>query len=95
MIKIVIMAVVLAVVIRHFIFNTTMVIGQSMEPTLHERERMICLVFPNYFSDPKRGDIVIIDAPDESGKEYVKRVVGLPGDHIQIEEGKSSSTAWP
>lgn len=88
MIKIIITAVVLAVVIRHFIFNTTMVIGQSMEPTLHERERMICLVFPNYFSDPKRGDIVIIDAPDDSGKEYVKRVIGLPGDHIEIADGK-------
>lgn len=31
---------------------------------------------------------MIIDAPDESGKEYVKRVIGLPGDHIQIDEGK-------
>ncbi|MDD7362760.1 MAG: signal peptidase I [Peptoniphilus sp.] len=86
-VKLVVTAVVLAVIIRTFIFNTTMVIGQSMEPTLHQNERMICLVFPKYFSDPERGDIVIIDAPDGSGKEYVKRVAGVPGDEISIENG--------
>lgn len=87
-IKLVVTAVVLAVLIRHFVFNTTMVIGQSMEPTLHQNERMICLVFPNYFSDPERGDIVIIDAPDGSGKEYVKRVIGTPGDQVAIRSGE-------
>ncbi|MDQ0507587.1 Signal peptidase I S [Aedoeadaptatus ivorii] len=87
-IKLVVTAIVLALLIRTFIFNTTMVIGQSMEPTLHQNERLICLVFPNYYSDPARGEVVIIDAPDGSGKEYVKRVIGLPGDTVSIEGGK-------
>lgn len=86
-IKLVLTAVVLAMIIRTFIFNTTMVIGQSMEPTLHQNERMICLVFPKYFTDPERGDIVIIDAPDGSGKEYVKRIIATPGDEVRIQAG--------
>ncbi|MDO5037054.1 MAG: signal peptidase I [Tissierellia bacterium] len=84
----ILVALVLAFLIRSFIFNTTLVIGESMEPTLHERDRLICLIFPFYFSDPDYGDIVIIDAPNGSGEEYVKRVVGRPGDRIDIDQGR-------
>ncbi|MDO5301732.1 MAG: signal peptidase I [Tissierellia bacterium] len=87
LLKTIVIAVVLAVLIKNFVFNTTLVIGKSMEPTLHQNERLVCLVFPLYFSDPARQDIVIIDAPDNSGKEYVKRVVGLPGDTVAIRDG--------
>lgn len=83
----IVIAVILAALIRHFIFNTTLVKGPSMEPTLHENDRMICLVLPLYFNDPQRGDIIILDAPDEN-KEYVKRVIGVPGDEIEILDGK-------
>lgn len=86
-VKTILLAIVLAVLIKNFIFNTTMVMGESMEPTLHQNDRLICLVFPMYFSNPKQNDIVIIDAPDGSGQEYVKRVIGVPGDEIEIKEG--------
>ncbi|MDO5713586.1 MAG: signal peptidase I [Tissierellia bacterium] len=83
----ILVAIILAAIIKHFIFNTTLVKGPSMEPTLHENDRMICLVFPLYYSNPERGDIIILDAPDEK-KEYVKRVIGIPGDEIEIVNGK-------
>lgn len=82
-----VIAIILAFFIRSFIFSSNLVIGESMEPTLHERNRLISLIFPKYFTDPKRGDIVIIDAPEEKGKEYIKRVVGLPEDDIKIKNG--------
>lgn len=87
-IKLFLYALVLAFLIKHFVFNTTLVIGQSMEPTLKERDRLICLVYPLYFSEPKRGDIVVLDAPDNSGNEYIKRVIGKSGDKIELSEGK-------
>lgn len=86
--KTVILAIVLAIIIKNFVFNTTMVMGESMEPSLHQNDRMICLVFPLYFSSPKKDDIIIIDAPDGSGQEYVKRVIGSPGDLVEVINGE-------
>ena len=82
-----VIAIILAFFIRSFIFSSNLVIGESMEPTLHERNRLISLIFPKYFTDPKRGDIVIIDAPEEKGKEYIKRVIGIPGDNVEVIDG--------
>lgn len=86
--KTIIVALILVIIIRSFIFNTTIVMGQSMEPTLHERDRLICLVFPKYFSDFDTDDVVVIHAPDGSGQDYIKRVIGVPGDVVSIEQGQ-------
>lgn len=80
-------AIVLALLIKSFVFSSNMVIGQSMEPTLHENDRLIALIFPLYFSDPEKSDIVIIDAPDDKGKEYIKRLIATPGDTVSIADG--------
>lgn len=80
-------AVVLALLIKTFIFSSNMVIGESMEPTLHEGDRLIAMILPLKFKDPHRSDIVIIDAPNEKGKEYIKRLIGEPGDTISIADG--------
>lgn len=86
-ISVFLVAIVLALIIRSFIFSSNLVIGESMYPTFEENDRLISLIFPLYFSDPKRGDIVIIDAPEEEGKEYIKRIVGVPEDEIEIKDG--------
>lgn len=91
----IVLALVLAFLIKTFIFNTTLVQGTSMEPTLHEEDRMICLVFPYYFSDPDYGDIVILDPPNGSNDKYVKRVVGQPGDKIEIRDGQVTRNGLP
>lgn len=88
LVKTVVLAIILAILIKNFVFNSTLVIGESMEPTFHQNERLICLIFPLYYSDPKEGEVVIVDAPDGSGQEYIKRVIGVPGDEIKIQNGK-------
>lgn len=80
-------ALILTFLISHFVLNATIVVGDSMNPTLENNDRLISLKFPLYFSNPKKGDIVIFDAPDEMNKEYIKRVIGTAGDTIEIIDG--------
>lgn len=87
-IKSILLAIVIAVVIKTFIFNTTYVLGNSMYPTLHERDRLFANKIPLYFSGPDRGDIVVLEAPDAPNKDYIKRVIGIGGDTVAIIDGK-------
>ncbi|MRX71624.1 signal peptidase I [Bacillus lacus] len=84
-IKAIIIAVGLALVIRIFLFEPYLVEGASMNPTLHDGERLFVnktIGFTNHFN---RGDIVIING-EENGLHYVKRIVGLPGDTIEMND---------
>ncbi len=78
--KAIIIAVVLAFFLRSFVFATSIVEGTSMNPTLHNGERVIFNKAIYIFDSPDRGDIVIIQHPH---KNYVKRVVGLPNETIE------------
>lgn len=86
---------VIAVLIVVFVVQPVRVEGQSMMPKLHDQDR----IFVNKFIYPlrewigdkepiKRGDIVVLLFPDDPSKSYIKRVVGLPGEEIYIENGK-------
>lgn len=87
-IKSILLAIVIAVLIKTFIFNTTYVLGNSMYPTLHEKDRLFANKVSLYFSEPDRGDIVVLEAPDVPNKDYIKRVIGVAGDTVAIIDGK-------
>jgi signal peptidase I, bacterial type len=76
-------AIVLAAVIILFIAQTFVVRGESMESTLHDGERLIIEKVTYRFREPKRGDIVVVNT--NTPEKYIKRVIGLPGDSIKIE----------
>ncbi|MHB1683779.1 MAG: signal peptidase I [Bacilli bacterium] len=84
-IKAILVALVIAWLIHHFLFAQFRVDGISMEPTLQNGERLLVDKIPYYFGPPKRGDIIIFHAPD--GMDWVKRVIGLPGDTVQVYKG--------
>ncbi|GGH81242.1 signal peptidase I [Pullulanibacillus pueri] len=73
-------SIILAVVVKNFIFANYLVKGESMNPTLHNGNRLIVNKVNYDFSMPKHGEIIIFHAT--STKDYVKRVIGLPGDTI-------------
>jgi len=70
------------VLLRVFVFTPVTVSGESMMPTLVDGERNIALKM----GDVKRFDIVSLVAPDDPSKNYVKRVIGLPGDTVEYKD---------
>jgi len=83
----VIPAVVIALVINLFLAQATQVLGQSMEPNLHSTQRVVVEKVTYRFHGPRRGDIVVIDLPEQS-EMLIKRVVGLPGETIEVRSGQ-------
>lgn len=62
--------------------------GNSMEPTLHTGEFVIVNRLAYKFGEPDHGDVVVFRFPRDPEQEYIKRVIGLSGDHIRIYDGK-------
>ncbi len=61
--------------------------GHSMLPTLQEGEYVIINKLSYYLEDPKRGDIIVLNFPNDRSRDFIKRIVGIPGDHIEINNG--------
>ncbi len=62
--------------------------GSSMEPNLHHGEFVIVSKINYKIGEPERGDVVVFDFPRNITQEYIKRVIGLPGEEIKIEDGQ-------
>ncbi len=77
-------ALAVAGIIRFFLFTPIVVDGESMKPTLEDGERMIVNKFGYTVGEPDRYDIVVFHANEDT--DYIKRVIGLPGDHIAYED---------
>lgn len=80
-------AVVIALVVRTFIFEPVKVDGNSMADTLHNGEIMFVTKWEYHTGDPERFDVVICHYPDRGNTNFVKRVVGLPGDTVAVLDG--------
>lgn len=76
---------ILAAFIIIFVVQSFVVQGQSMEPTLHNGERLFVNKFIYRFTEPKRGDIIVLTPKGAPKTKYIKRVIGLPGDTVTIE----------
>jgi len=85
--KIIVVSVIFAFIITKFVIINAEVPSGSMRNTIVEDDRLIGFRLAYTFSEPKRGDIVIFKYPDNESENYVKRVIGTPGDVIEIKEG--------
>ncbi|EMR07538.1 Signal peptidase IB [Bhargavaea cecembensis DSE10] len=82
--KVLLIAFGLAAIIRYFLFTPIVVDGESMMPTLEDGDKMIVNKIGYTIGEPERFDIVVFHAPEQ--KDYIKRVIGLPGDHIEYRD---------
>ena len=79
-------ALVIVLVVNVFLAQATRVEGQSMDPTLHDRQRIVIEKLTYRFRPPGRGEIVVLRRPQPD--PLIKRVVGLPGDMVAIENDR-------
>jgi len=70
-----------------FAVQTVHVLGLSMVPTLNDGDYLIATKIDYRLHDPQRGDIVIMRDPYDNSKDFIKRVIGLPGEKILIQQG--------
>ena len=86
-VKLIVIAIIIAFICTQFIIVNAKVPTGSMRSTIMEDDRLIGFRLSYLFSTPQRGDIVIFKFPDDETQNYIKRVIGLPGDIVTIENG--------
>ena len=86
-VRIFVVAIALALCINNFLIINANVPSGSMENTIMTGSRMIGLRTAYWFKEPQRGEIIIFKYPDDESQNFVKRVIGIPGDVIQISNG--------
>ncbi len=86
--KIVVFAGITILVVRHYLFKPFSVKGSSMEPTFLEREYLIVDELTYRLREPKRGEVIVFRAPHDDKDYYLKRIIGLPGERVKVENQK-------
>ncbi|RJR15571.1 signal peptidase I [Candidatus Microgenomates bacterium] len=80
----IVVALAIFVVVYLFLFQPHQVKGASMEPNFHDGEYILTNKFQYHFEAPKRGDVIVFKSPQNPDIDYIKRVIGLPGDRIKL-----------
>ncbi len=81
-------AILIAILINLLLAQPTRVHGLSMEPSLHTDQRLVVEKISYRLHGPRRGDIVVFSMPDQSSELLIKRVIGLPGETVEIQSGR-------
>jgi signal peptidase I len=84
-IETVVLTVLMFLVIRLAVQNFN-IDGHSMEPSLHDTELILVDKWSYHFHTPARGDVIVFAAPPNPSEDYIKRIIGLPGDVITIQD---------
>ena len=86
--KIIIIALIIVVPIRYFLFQPFFVKGQSMEPNFESGDYLIIDELSYRLREPQRGEVVVFKYPNDPSQRYIKRIVALPEERIEIKEGR-------
>jgi signal peptidase I len=90
LLKFAIIAVVIVAPIRLFVAKPFIVSGASMEPTFQTGQYLIVDELTYHFEEPQRGDVIIFKYPLDPSQYFIKRIIGLPGETVQIKGGAVS-----
>lgn len=86
-IKIVIISLLIILPIRYFIIQPFYVKGASMEPNFHDHEYLIIDEISYRFKDPARGEVIVFRYPENPQEYFIKRIIALPGERVEIIDG--------
>lgn len=87
-IEAIVFALAIFVVVYLFLFQPNQVKGHSMDPTFHDGEYILTDKLSYRMGLPKRGDVVVFKSPKNADVDFIKRIIGLPGEKVKISGGK-------
>jgi len=90
--QIVAIALVIVVPIRYFVFQPFIVLGASMEPNFHDGDYLIVDELSYRLRTPERGEVIVFHYPNDETQRFIKRIVGLPGETIELLGNKITIT---
>ena len=84
-------ALLVVLLVRAFVFQPFLVRGDSMVPNFHNGDYLIVDELSyRFLGDPSRGEVIVFKFPGDTSQKYIKRVIGLPGENVEIKEGKEN-----
>ncbi len=86
--QVIVIALIIALPIRFFIAEPFVVNGASMDPTFSTGQFLVVDRLTYDFEPPRRGDVIVFEYPNDPSVYYIKRIVGLPGETISIQDGQ-------
>jgi len=88
LLKILIISFIIIIPIRYYVAQPFIVQGSSMEPNFHTGEYLIVDEITYHTSQPQRGDIIVFKFPKDTTQYFIKRIIGLPGETVQVKNGR-------
>lgn len=86
-IKLIFIALTISLILNNFIIVTAQVPTGSMENTVMTDDRIVAFRLSYLMEEPQRGDIIVFKYPDDESQRYLKRIIGLPGETVEIIDG--------
>jgi signal peptidase I len=83
----ILITVLLAFLLRFFLIQPFIVEGSSMEPNFHDQQYIIIDKLSYRIREPRRGEVIVFHPPNDPAQNYIKRIIGLPGETVRIDNG--------
>lgn len=88
-VKVVLISLAIILPVRLFLVQPFYVEGASMEPNFYQNEYLIIDEISYRFNQPQRGEVIIFKSPQDGRSYFIKRIIGLPGEKVEIKDGRA------
>jgi signal peptidase I len=95
LVETVLLTLLIYILVRSFLFENYRVVGRSMVPTLENDQYLAVNKLGYRLHEPQRGDIIVFRDPSDDERKLIKRVIGLPGEVVEIRDGQVFIEGWP